>query len=200
MPSPGYELRQLRTFATVAQRRSFTRAADDLHIAQQAVSQQIKARPLPARSELAGDALRRSITGIRRGVRKIAHPRRALAPAGTLFRQARQLGREGRAPSTSFNRPVGGQHRVLLVRAGLDQAKQVAHAHHATVNDVVLCTIADGHGDEQDADQIPRLCCARRGADRCGHRDLQHESGGGARRGPPAARVPRRRWCTAPRR
>ena len=43
MPSPGFELRQLRTFAAVAQRRSFTRAADDLHIAQQAVSQQIKA-------------------------------------------------------------------------------------------------------------------------------------------------------------
>jgi DNA-binding transcriptional LysR family regulator len=43
MPSPGFELRQLRTFAAVAQRRSFTRAADDLHIAQQAVSQQIMA-------------------------------------------------------------------------------------------------------------------------------------------------------------
>src|SRR6516165_10875815 len=73
-----------------------------------------------------------------------SHPPRALAPARTLFRQARQLAREGRAPRTSFNRPVGRQHRVLLVRAGLDQAKQVAHAHHATVNDVVLCTIAGG--------------------------------------------------------
>jgi DNA-binding transcriptional LysR family regulator len=41
-PSPGFELRQLRTFAAVARRRSFTQAADDLHIAQQAVSQQIK--------------------------------------------------------------------------------------------------------------------------------------------------------------
>jgi diacylglycerol O-acyltransferase / wax synthase len=101
-------------------------------------------RPIPARSELLGDAVRRSVTGIRRGVRKIEHPRRALAPARTLFRQALQLAREGRAPRTSFNRPVGRQHRVLLVRAGLDQAKQVAHAHHATVNDVVLCAIAGG--------------------------------------------------------
>jgi DNA-binding transcriptional LysR family regulator len=42
-PDSGLELRQLRTFAAVAQRRSFTRAAEDLHIAQQAVSQQIKA-------------------------------------------------------------------------------------------------------------------------------------------------------------
>jgi diacylglycerol O-acyltransferase len=101
-------------------------------------------RPIPTRSELLGDAVRRSITGIRRGVHKIEHPRRTLAPARTLFRQALQLAREGRAPRTSFNRPVGRQHRVLLVRANLEQAKQVAHAHHATVNDVVLCTIAGG--------------------------------------------------------
>jgi DNA-binding transcriptional LysR family regulator len=42
-PGSGFELRQLRTFAAVARQRSFTRAADELHIAQQAVSQQIKA-------------------------------------------------------------------------------------------------------------------------------------------------------------
>jgi diacylglycerol O-acyltransferase / wax synthase len=102
------------------------------------------ARPIPTRSELLGDELRRSIAGIRRGVRNIEHPRRALAPARTLFRQGLQLAREGRAPRTSFNRPVGRQHRVLLVRADLEQARQVAHAHHATVNDVVLCTIAGG--------------------------------------------------------
>jgi len=102
------------------------------------------ARPIPTRSELAGDALRRSITGVRRGVHKIEHPRRTLARARTLFRQALQLAREGRAPPTSFNRPVGRQHRVLFVRADLERAKQAAHAHHATVNDVVLCTIAGG--------------------------------------------------------
>jgi len=43
MTGSGFELRQLRTFAAVAQLHSFTRAAEDLHIAQQAVSQQIKA-------------------------------------------------------------------------------------------------------------------------------------------------------------
>ena len=102
------------------------------------------ARPIPARLELLCDAVRRFITGTRRGVHQIGHPRRALSPARTLFRQGLQLAREGRAPRTSFNRPVGRQHRVLLVRADLEQAKQVAHAHHATVNDVVLCTIAGG--------------------------------------------------------
>jgi DNA-binding transcriptional LysR family regulator len=39
----GLELRHLRTFVAVAKRRSFTRAAGDLHIAQQAVSQHIRA-------------------------------------------------------------------------------------------------------------------------------------------------------------
>jgi diacylglycerol O-acyltransferase / wax synthase len=102
------------------------------------------ARPIPARLELLGEAARRSITGILRGVHQIGHPQRALAPARTLFRQGLQLAREGRAPRTSFNRPVGRQHRVLLVRANLERAKHVAHAHHATVNDVVLCAVAGG--------------------------------------------------------
>src|SRR5262249_57068796 len=37
------DLRQLRSFVAVAERGSFTRAADDLYVAQQAVSQQVKA-------------------------------------------------------------------------------------------------------------------------------------------------------------
>jgi DNA-binding transcriptional LysR family regulator len=41
-PDAGFELRHLRTFVTVAKYGSFTRAAEDLHIAQQAVSQQIR--------------------------------------------------------------------------------------------------------------------------------------------------------------
>jgi len=101
------------------------------------------ARPIPARSELVGDALGRSITGLRRAMDTIEHPRRTVAPARTLVRQALQLA-DGRAPRTSLNQPVGRQHRVVLVRADLEQARHVAHAHHATINDVVLCAIAGG--------------------------------------------------------
>jgi DNA-binding transcriptional LysR family regulator len=72
----GFELRQLRTFVSVAQRRSFTKAAEDLHIAQQAVSQQIK-------------ALERSL-----GVALLTRSSRVveLTPAGAAFlRDARRL-------------------------------------------------------------------------------------------------------------
>ncbi|HEY6782646.1 MAG TPA: LysR family transcriptional regulator [Candidatus Dormibacteraeota bacterium] len=72
----AFELRQLRTFVSVAQRRSFTKAAEDLHIAQQAVSQQIK-------------ALERSL-----GVALLTRSSRVveLTPAGAAFlRDARRL-------------------------------------------------------------------------------------------------------------
>jgi DNA-binding transcriptional LysR family regulator len=69
IPDSGLELRRLRTFAVVAERRSFTRAADELHIAQQAVSQQIK-------------ALERSlgVTLLRRNSRRVE-----LTAEGTIF-------------------------------------------------------------------------------------------------------------------
>jgi DNA-binding transcriptional LysR family regulator len=65
----GLNLRQLRAFATVAERRSFTSAADDLHVAQQAVSQQVK-------------ALERSlgVTLLKRSSRRVE-----LTPEGTVF-------------------------------------------------------------------------------------------------------------------
>jgi len=39
---------------------------------------------------------------------------------------------------------VGGRRRLVLVRARLSVVKQVAHAHHATVNDVLLAGVAGG--------------------------------------------------------
>jgi diacylglycerol O-acyltransferase / wax synthase len=102
------------------------------------------ARPVPSRSELLRDNVRTRIAVLRGGLDRIGDPQQALARGRTLLRQGAQLAREGRAPETSFNRPVGKQHRLMLVRADLEHARQVAHAHHATVNDVVLCAIAGG--------------------------------------------------------
>jgi diacylglycerol O-acyltransferase / wax synthase len=101
-------------------------------------------RPLPTRSELLLDRLRRHNAAVCASLDRIAHPRQALTRSRTLLRQGFQFAREGRAPQTSFNRPVGKRHRLALVRGDLQRAKEVAHAHHATVNDVVLCVIAGG--------------------------------------------------------
>ena len=101
-------------------------------------------RPVPSRSELLRDGMRRRVAALRGGLGRIEHPQQALARGRTLLRQAAQFAREGRAPRTSFNRPVGKRHRLVLVRGDLERARQVAHAHHATVNDVVLCAMAGG--------------------------------------------------------
>ena len=59
----------------------------------------------------------------------------------------RELFAEGRAPRTSVNRRIGSDRRLAVVRGSLDGAKKVAHAHGATVNDVLLTAVAAGYAD-----------------------------------------------------
>jgi diacylglycerol O-acyltransferase len=101
-------------------------------------------RPAPIRWNLLIDNLRRHIAAVRVGLGQIEHPRAAPGRGRTLVRQVAQIVREGRGPRVSFNRPAGKHHRLMLVRADLDRAKTVAHAHGATVNDVVLSAMAGG--------------------------------------------------------
>jgi DNA-binding transcriptional LysR family regulator len=63
------DLRQMRYFVAVAEHGSFTRAADELHVAQQAVSQQIRALEATL-----------SVTLLRRSSRKVE-----LTPAGAVY-------------------------------------------------------------------------------------------------------------------
>jgi diacylglycerol O-acyltransferase / wax synthase len=62
----------------------------------------------------------------------------------TRARNGWALARLGRAPSMSWNRPIGHRQRVMLVRADLGSLKAAAHAHGAKVNDVVLAAVAGG--------------------------------------------------------
>jgi len=96
--------------------------------------------PIPSAAELLGDNLRRRLQGLGRGLSRLAHPNgpRRGAPAGW-----REFFAE-RAPRTSLNRPIGADCRLAVVRSHLEVAKQVAHAHHAKVNDVVLAAVASG--------------------------------------------------------
>jgi DNA-binding transcriptional LysR family regulator len=92
IPDPGLELRHMRTFAAVAERGNFTRAADDLHIAQQAVSQQIKA----LERALGVTLLRRSSRRVEltaEGAVFLADCRRVLAAADRAARRTRAAAR-----------------------------------------------------------------------------------------------------------
>jgi DNA-binding transcriptional LysR family regulator len=86
IPDSGLELRHVRTFAAVAERGSFTRAADELHIAQQAVSQQIKS----LERSLGVTLLRRSSRNVElttEGAVFLADSRRVLAAADRAARR-----------------------------------------------------------------------------------------------------------------
>jgi DNA-binding transcriptional LysR family regulator len=92
IPDSGFELRHVRAFVAVAERRSFTRAADDLHIAQQAVSQQLKA----LERSLGVSLLHRSPQRVDltpEGVVFLADSRRLLAAADRASRRVKAAAR-----------------------------------------------------------------------------------------------------------
>jgi WS/DGAT/MGAT family acyltransferase len=100
--------------------------------------------PAPTPGELLRDNLRRRRRELGRGWSGLAHPRRTARLAREALPAWREVLAEERAPRTSLNRPVGADRSLALVRGRLDLTKQVAHAHHAKVNDVVLTAVAGG--------------------------------------------------------
>ena len=91
-------------------------------------------RPWPSRWAVFLDAL---ITRLRVLAQLPSAPRRLRGAVAEL----RAAG-AGRAPRCSLNRPTGPRRRFGIVRADLTRVRAVAHAHGATVNDVVLTAVA----------------------------------------------------------
>ena len=102
--------------------------------------------PIPTAGELLADNLRRRRAELARGCSGLAHPGRTLARARAAWPAWREVLAEHPAPHTSLNHPVGAGRRLTLIRGRLDPIKQIAHAHQATVNDVVLAAVAGGLG------------------------------------------------------
>ncbi len=100
--------------------------------------------PIPTASELLRDNLRRLGQELGRGWSGLAHPRRTLRLARRALPAWRGVLTEQRAPRTSLNRPVGPDRRLAIIRGRLELTKQIAHSHHAKVNDVVLAAVAGG--------------------------------------------------------
>jgi diacylglycerol O-acyltransferase / wax synthase len=103
--------------------------------------------PLPSTSELFRDNLRRRRREVDRALSALAHP---IATARRLRRSwpaAREIFAEGRAPRTSVNRSIGSDRRLAIIRGSLDVAKNIAHTHGATVNDVLMTAVAAGYAN-----------------------------------------------------
>jgi WS/DGAT/MGAT family acyltransferase len=103
--------------------------------------------PAPSAAELLADNARRRAQGLTRTLAGLAEPASILQSARRTLPVWREVFTEQRAPRTSLNRPIGQDRKLALIRSHLDLAKNIAHAHQAKVNDVLLAAIAGGLRD-----------------------------------------------------
>ena len=80
------------------------------------------------------------------GAGPAAPSRRAGRPGACPCRRPAQMAAGGRRHQrrSVLRRPVGGRRRLAMVRAQLAKVKDVAHAHGATVNDLLLAAVTGG--------------------------------------------------------
>lgn len=99
--------------------------------------------PPPGSGDLLADNLRHHATGLGHVASALVRPTstaRHARAAWTAVREAAGLP----AAQTSLARLVGPGRTLAPIRGSLDQARQIAHSHHATVNDVLLAVTAGG--------------------------------------------------------
>ncbi len=101
-------------------------------------------RPAPSARVLLADNLRRRLSSLAAGLRRVAHPVVTARELRRFWPALREVMAEERAPRTSLNRPIGKARRTALVRGDLGAAKAAARAADAKVNDVVLAAVAGG--------------------------------------------------------
>ncbi|WP_111721409.1 wax ester/triacylglycerol synthase domain-containing protein [Homoserinimonas sp. OAct 916] len=129
--------------------------------------------PDPSRGQLAVDAARGRIRSLRRiptAIRRI----------GSAVAELRPAARVSAAP-TSLNRSTGARRSFARIRVDVNRIHDVAHAHRATVNDVVLTAVAGAlhrllasRGEQADVIVISVPFSARRQASAG---DLGNQSG-----------------------
>lgn len=95
-------------------------------------------RTPPSWWTLAADAWTTRLSAVVHVVPRLRRMGRALAELGT--------GRPAMAPRCSLNRPTGSRRRAVVVRTDLTGVVGAAHAHGATVNDVVLAAVGGALG------------------------------------------------------
>jgi WS/DGAT/MGAT family acyltransferase len=103
--------------------------------------------PVPSARELLADNMHRRVHELDRALSSLADPAGTLRRARRAWPAWREALTEKRVSRTSLNRPIGPDRTLALVRSRLDLARTIAHAHGATVNDVVLTAITGGLRD-----------------------------------------------------
>src|SRR5262249_7481621 len=104
--------------------------------------------PEPTRAELFEDALREQITHPVRGFLDLAQrtletPSRVAREVGDILGGLREIVGGGvLAPPSPFNQAVGPNRRCALAEAPVQTFRDIKRALRATVNDVVLATVA----------------------------------------------------------
>jgi diacylglycerol O-acyltransferase len=100
--------------------------------------------PSPSDRELFIDNLLRHLRAVGRAGSMLVRPGRTLRHAREAWPAIRELLAEEPATRTSLDRMVGPDRSLAVIRTTLDEVKAVAHAHGATVNDVLLALTAGG--------------------------------------------------------
>jgi diacylglycerol O-acyltransferase / wax synthase len=98
----------------------------------------------PSAHVLLADNLRRHAERLAGAWSTLVRPGSTLRRLRAAWPATHELLGEAPAPKTSLDRMVGPGRTLALIRTTLDHVKQVAHAHGATVNDVLLAVTAGG--------------------------------------------------------
>lgn len=100
--------------------------------------------PPPSDRELFIDNVQRHLRTVGRAGSMLVRPGTTLRHAREAWPAIRELLAEEPATRTSLDRMVGPDRSLAVIRTTLDEVKAIAHAHGATVNDVLLALTAGG--------------------------------------------------------
>jgi diacylglycerol O-acyltransferase len=100
--------------------------------------------PAPTAGQLLADNLHRHAGRLGHAFATLARPAATLRRARPAWVGIYHLLATAPTAATSLNRVVGPDRNLALIRARLGQVRRIAHAHHATVNDVLLAVTAGG--------------------------------------------------------
>ena len=100
--------------------------------------------PLPAARDLFAASLRRHSEGLGRAFSALAQPATSARHVMAGWATIRQILAAEPGPRTSLDRVVGPDRNLALIRSDIGLVKNIAHAHGAKVNDVLLAVTAGG--------------------------------------------------------